>query len=84
VAWTPDSRYIVFTGFSEESGDIDLILLSRDGTYREELTHDSDFEICPAVSPLGRELVYVKTPDLDEGPFQVRRLKLKTPAHAGL
>jgi hypothetical protein len=84
VAWTPDSRYIVFTGFSEESGDTDLILLSRDGTYREELTNDSDWDLCPAVSPLGGELVYVKTPDADEGPFQLRRLKLLTSVGGGL
>lgn len=81
--WTTDSQYVIFSGIGQESGNSELVMINRDGTYREELTDDPEKDLCPMVSPLGRELVYVKTPHLDWGPFQVRRLKLNSPAHGG-
>lgn len=74
-AWTPDSQYIVFSGYGA-SGDPDLIIVSTDGLYRRQLTDDSDWDLRPAVSPQGDKVAYVKTPDDDFGPFNLRLLEL--------
>jgi Tol biopolymer transport system component len=75
VAWTPDSQHIIFTGIGS-SGDIDLIIVSKDGTYRAQLTDDPEYDLCPALAPEGDKVLYVKTPDDDYGPFDLRCLNL--------
>jgi Tol biopolymer transport system component len=75
ATWTPDSRHIVFTGIGS-SGDADLIIVSRDGSYRAQLTDDSEYNVLPAVSPEGDKVLYVKTADLDNGPFDLWCLDL--------
>ncbi len=59
-AWTPDSEYIVFTGRGT-SGALDLIIVSRDGRYRDQLTDDLDEDLFAAVSPQGDQVAYVKS-----------------------
>lgn len=70
-AWTPDSKYIIFAGFGESTNP-DLIIVSRDGSYRAQLTDDPEWDLRPVVSPHGDRLAYVKTPDDDYGPFNIR------------
>lgn len=58
--WTPDSRYLVFTGFGV-AGQRDLIAISRDGTYRQQITNDAEWEWYCAVSPAGDRVACTKT-----------------------
>lgn len=74
-AWTPDSQYIIFSGYGE-SGDPDLIIRSRDGSHRRQLTDDPELDVRPSVAPQGGKVAYVKTPDSDVGPFNLRLLEL--------
>jgi hypothetical protein len=74
-AWTPDSQYIVFSGYGA-SGNPDLIIVSMDGSYRRQLTDDPDWDLHPAVAPQGDKVAYVKTVDDDYGPFNLRILSL--------
>lgn len=84
-AWTPDSEYIVFSGF-RPSNDPDLVIMSRDGSYREFLTDDPELDFAPAVAPQGDRLAYGKTPTDQYGPFNIRLLELSTSAlgHRGV
>jgi len=79
ISWTPDSKYIVFSGLSSDSGFVDLIIRSIDGSYRRELTHDREYDLHCAVSPQGGIVAYTKAASADEGPFDVRLLRIKDP-----
>ncbi|MFH1754682.1 MAG: hypothetical protein ABIA59_03165 [Candidatus Latescibacterota bacterium] len=74
-AWTPDSKYIIFSGFGK-SASPDLIIVSTDGSYRAQLTDDPEWDLRPEVSPNGDRLAYVKTADDDYGPFNIRIIDL--------
>ena len=81
-AWTPDSEYIVFMGY-RPSNDLDLVIRSRDGSYREFLTDGPAMDFAPAVAPQGDRLAYGKTPTGEYGPFDIRLLELSTSALGG-
>ncbi len=79
ACWTPDSRFIVFTGVSG-SGTYDLIMVSREGSGRWELTSDSLMDWNGAVSPDGKRLAYTRCQSGDTPPFEVWVLDLETVA----
>lgn len=56
MAWTPDGK-IVFT--STQSGNMDIWIMSADGTNQKQLTTDPQFDQAPTVSPDGRFIVFV-------------------------
>jgi Tol biopolymer transport system component len=75
--WTRDSRFIIFTTFVA-SGNPDLVAVSRDGTYRQQLTDDADIEWSNDVSPAGDRLAYCKSAGEFE-PASVWLLDLQLP-----
>jgi hypothetical protein len=79
ACWTPDSRFVVFTGISE-SGTFDLIMVSRDGSCRWELTDDPLMDWSGEVSPDGKQLLFTRCLSGDTPPFDVWALDLETPA----
>lgn len=79
--WTRDSRYVIFTTFAP-SGNPDLVAVSRDGSYREQLTDDADIEWSNDVSPDGTHLVYHKSAgDLQPSSLWLLDLELPTATH---
>ncbi|MFH1219027.1 MAG: hypothetical protein V1694_01060 [Candidatus Eisenbacteria bacterium] len=77
--WTPDSEKIIFTGWSMASNP-ELVVVSRDGAYREELTSDPDCNWGCAVSPQGDKVAYTKSPRCDDLPLDIWILELPSTA----
>jgi serine/threonine protein kinase len=66
LAWTPDSKRLVFTSADSTTPGSGLFLLSIDTLEKRRLTSppaDSDRDLFPAISPDGRTLVFTR----DEG-----------------
>jgi Tol biopolymer transport system component len=70
--WTPDSKYVVFCGFDADDESIDLIAVSRDGTFREQLTDEPELSWYHSVSPQGDKIAYIRS----EGEFGPHELWL--------
>ncbi len=78
--WTPDGEHIVFTGMgASESGDI--VVVSRDGSGRLELTGDALFDWNSAVSPDGDVVIYSRSVSHNfMPPYDVWVVDLETPS----
>lgn len=76
-SWTPDSHFIIFSGIVG-GFQVDLIARDREGTFYEQLTDDSQYELNGRVSPDGDRIVYARGSS-ESGPFDlwVRVLDLK-------
>jgi Tol biopolymer transport system component len=69
-SWLPDNYNLICTG-TGDSGTSDLILYSRDGSYRQQLTDDVYQDLWCEVSRDGKSVAYVKTLNIDTGPFYI-------------
>jgi serine/threonine protein kinase/dipeptidyl aminopeptidase/acylaminoacyl peptidase len=56
LAWTPDGR-LVYTSMA--SGNLNVWIMNQDGTTPQQLTTDPSIDWMPAVSPDGRQIVFV-------------------------
>jgi TolB protein len=55
-SWSPDGKWIVYSGF--EQGQRDLFLISTDGVKQRRLTRDRQSDTLPRWSPDGKFIVY--------------------------
>lgn len=59
-SWSPDGQFIVYEAYTEERGNIDLYLISREGEeVPRALTSNPYPDLEPSWSPQGRDIAYV-------------------------
>jgi TolB protein len=60
-AWSPNGRQIAFV--IEDNNQIDIWLMSSDGSNPRRLTHSGAVDVYPAWSPDGQQIAYASTRD---------------------
>ena len=58
-AWSPDGQQLAFSSY--RTGDIDVFIVSADGSGLYNLTHNPAFDYLPIWSPSGRQLAFLST-----------------------